>query len=222
MSDASCYINCMIITYHGVEFFRVQVGDTVIALNPPAKDSKFKSGRFGADICFVTLNHQDMNGVSAVTLGEKKPFVIEGPGEYEVRGVFAKGMPSPSLYGGEKGINTIYSVTFDGLHLVFLGALVGPNLPASISEELDEVDLLFLPIGGQGVLSPSEAEKISVTLEPKLIIPMHYGAVGLAGALKTFLKEGGAENTKGIDKLTLKRKDLDGKEGEIVVLTSST
>lgn len=211
----------MIITYHGVEFFRVQVGDTVIAFNPPSKDSKFKASRFGADLCFVTLNHQDMNGVSAVTLGEKKPFVVEGPGEYEVKGVFAKGLPSASVYGGEKRINTIYSVAFDGLNLAFLGAVFEPTLPASVLEEFDDIDVLFVPIGGGGVLGPSEAEKIGVTLEPKLIIPMHYGSLGTPGALKSFLKEAGAGGTKEIDKLTLKRKDLEGKEGEVVVLASN-
>lgn len=227
MSNVACFVFFlllfylpMIITYYGIMFFRVQVGDTIIAFNPPSKDSKYKPNRFGADVCFISLNHKDTNGVSTVTLGEKKPIIIQGPGEYEVKGIFARGLPSISKYDGEKRINTIYSVNFEGLHLVYLGAAIGPSLSADVEEGLDNIDVLFVPIGGGGVLSVAEADKVSVTLEPKLIIPMHYGTVGAPGALKNFLKEGGAEGTKEVDKLTLKRKDLDGKEGEIIVLAS--
>jgi hypothetical protein len=53
----------MIITYQGVEFFKVQFGNTTIAFNPISKDSKFKPTRFFADIALVSLNDKDMNGV---------------------------------------------------------------------------------------------------------------------------------------------------------------
>ncbi len=85
-------------------------------------------------------------------------------------------------------------------------------------ESIEDIDILFLPIGGDGVLDPAAAEKLSVALEPKIIIPMHYGEVGIDGALKKFLKEAGEENIKPIEKLTIKKKDLEGKKGEVVVL----
>ena len=90
----------------------------------------------------------------------------------------------------------------------------------------EEIDILFVPIGGEGVLSASEAHEVAVSLEPRLIIPTHYpstssGQVGIGekDALKTFLKEGGAEGEKAQEKLTIKKKDLEGKAGEIVVLS---
>ena len=64
-----------------------------------------------------------------------------------------------------------------------------------------------------------KANKLAVTLEPKIIIPMHYGEVGIDNALKKFIKEAGEEGVKPIDKLTLKKKDLEGKEGEVVILS---
>ena len=90
----------MIITYYGGEFFKVQFGDTTLAFNPISKDSKLKSSRFGADIVLSTTYHSDFNGVEQVSHGDKKPFVISGPGEYEVKEVFIKGLPSESKYGG--------------------------------------------------------------------------------------------------------------------------
>ena len=77
-----------------------------------------------------------------------------------------------------------------------------------------------MPIVGECVLEPAKAYKLAVSLEPKLIIPMHYGDIGMKDALKAFLKEAG-ENPSPVAKLTLKKKDLEGKEADVVVLESS-
>lgn len=209
----------MVITYLGGECFKMQFGDMVIAFNPPAKDSALKSPRFGADIGLVSLNHPDFNGAEQLEFGEKKPFIVSGPGEYEVKGVFIKGFKSNSQYGGKDKLNTIYTLGLDNMNICFLGA-VSEDLDAETNEAIDEVDVLFVPVGGEGVLSPAAAYKMAVKLEPKLIIPMHFGAIGSKDALKTFLKEAG-ETTKSVDKLTIKKKDLEGKSGEVVVLDST-
>ncbi len=208
----------MIITYLGGESVKVQFSDIVIAFNPISKDSSLKASRFGADIVLSSLNHPDMNGIEQVTFGEKKPFVINGPGEYEVKGVFIKGLSSVSEYGDEgKRINTIYTVTLEGMNICFLGAVNTGELSSEADEAIDEVDVLFVPIGGGGVLEPSQAYKLAVYTEPKIIIPIHYGDIGNKDALKIFLKEAG-QNPSPEAKLTLKRKDLEGKDGEVVVL----
>jgi len=207
----------MIITFLGGESVKVSFGDTTLAFNPISKDSKLKPAKFGADVVLSTINHEDMNGVDQVTFGEKKPFVISGPGEYEVKGVFIKGFGSESNYDGEKCINTIYSVSLEGMNICFLGAINQESLPKDADEAIDGIDVLFVPIGGEGVLDASKAYKLAVSLEPKLIIPMHYGDIGEKDALKTFLKEAG-ENPKPEPKLTLKKKDLEGKDAEVVVL----
>ncbi len=210
----------MIITYLGCEFFKVQFGDTTIALNPISKDSKLKPTRFFADIALVSLNDKDMNGVENLSYNGNDPFVINGPGEYETKGVFIKGFGSVSNYGGVEKINTIYSISLENMNLCFLGALSDINLSAEVKEALGEVDVLFLPIGDEGVLDPVKAEKLAVELEAKIIIPMHYDDVGTKDVLKKYLKEAGEEKIEAVDKLTLKRKDLDGKEGDTVVLSS--
>lgn len=209
----------MIITYYGGEFFKVQFGDTTLAFNPISKDSKLKSSRFGADIVLSTTYHADFNGVEQVSHGDKKPFVISGPGEYEVKEVFIKGLSSESKYGGKDLVNTIYTVSLENMNICFLGALNNSELKNETVEALDEIDILFVPIGGDGVLDPVKAYKLAVSLEPKIIIPMHYGDVGANDALKVFLKEAG-ENPKSESKLTLKKKDLEGKEGDIILLDS--
>ncbi|MES2087486.1 MAG: MBL fold metallo-hydrolase [Patescibacteria group bacterium] len=212
----------MIITYLGLEAFKIQFGDTVIAVNPISKDSKRKVSRFGADIALISLNDPDFNGVEAVTHGDRAPFAITGPGEYEIKGIFIKGFKGESHYGlkagsGESRLNTIYSLSLEGMNLCFLGALDSKDLSAETKEALDDIDVLFVPIGGEGVLSPSLAYELAVKLEPKIIIPTHYENAQDKN-LKLFLKEAGEEGIKPVDKLTLKKKDLEGKEGEAIVL----
>jgi L-ascorbate metabolism protein UlaG (beta-lactamase superfamily) len=210
----------MVITYMGGECFKVTQGDLTIALNPPSKDSELKTSKFGSDIVLSTLNHDDMNGTENASFGDREPFVIKGPGEYEVKGIAIRGYGSKSQYGGEEGINTIYSIALEGMNLCFLGALSSTDLPPAAKQELDDVDILFVPIGGEGVLDHAQAYKLAVQLEPKAIVPMHYGELGGKDALKAFLKEAGSEGTAAADKLTIKRKDLEGKEGEIIVLSA--
>lgn len=208
----------MIISYHGLQSFKVQFGDTVIAYNPISKDSKHKSVKYGADIVLSSTNHEDFNGTDQAARGDKLPFAITGPGEYEIKEVFIKGFQSKSQYAGKERLNTIYTVLLEGINLCFLGALSDTKIADETLEAIDTVDILFAPIGGEGVLTATQAYKVAVELEPKLIIPMHYGEVGDKNALKTFLKEGGEDSGTAQDKLTIKKKDLEGKEGDIVVL----
>ena len=201
----------MVISYLGGQCFKVSQGDLTLAFNPPSKDSSLKASKFGADIALVSLNHEDFNGVENAAFGDREPFVISGPGEYEVKGVAVRGFASESNYDGAKSINTIYSVSLEGMTLCFLGAQASADLPAAAKQELDDIDVLFVPVDTLGV---ANAYKLSVQLEPKVIVPMHYDDK----SLKSFLKEAGAEGVTVEERLTIKKKDLEGKEAEVVVL----
>lgn len=212
----------MVITHHGGQCFKVTFGDLTLVFDPINKGATLPSVRFGADIALVSRSHPDMNGVDEVTYGDKKPFAITGPGEYERQGVTAQGFLSKSAYGLKKGeesaVNTIYVVRLEDMTLVHLGALADTELPTEARESIDDIDVLFVPVGGEGVLTPAKAHELAVSLEPKVIIPMHWSGIGAPKALDAFLKEAG-NGVKKEDKLTLKRKDLVGLEGSILVLT---
>jgi hypothetical protein len=212
----------MIITHHGAEFFKVSFGDITLAFNPISKASTLKQTRFGADIALISLEHLDMNGVEQVMHNGKEPLVVRGPGEYEKNDILIKGYPTSSHYGGVELINTAYLVTLERMNLLFLGAIDTKELPTDLKEALDKIDILFVPIGGEGVFEPDDAHAFAVSVEPKIVIPTHYGGVGRKDALDLFLKEGGL--TKGdaniTEKLTIKARDLDDKQNEIVVFAS--
>jgi L-ascorbate metabolism protein UlaG (beta-lactamase superfamily) len=208
----------MIITYLGKQFFKIGQGSLSVAFNPISKDSKsgISPSRFGSDIALSTINHPDYNGFEMVSHGETVPFEISGPGDYEIKDIFIKGIMTQTELGGKKYINTIYSLTIENISLCFLGAVSDDKLSSSIRGQIESPDILFIPIGNNDLLDPSEAYKLAVTLEPKIIIPMDYDEK----TLKAFLKEAGQEKVAPVDKLTIKAKEIMGREGEVVVLSS--
>jgi L-ascorbate metabolism protein UlaG (beta-lactamase superfamily) len=211
----------MVITHMGGQCFKVTFGDLTLAFDPISKGGSLPAVKFGADIALISRNHPDMNGVAEVTYGERAPFVVSGPGEYERAGVTVQGFLTKSKYGlaknEESGVNTMYAVDLEGMNLVFLGALSDPVLPADAREAIDEIDILFVHVGGEGVLTPAAAHELAVSLEPHIIIPMHWSGMGQGKALEAFLKEeGGASET--VDKLTIKKKDAAQKDGAIIVI----
>ncbi len=205
----------MIITYFGKQFFKIQQGETILSFNPVSKSSKSGiNAHFGADIALVTTNQADYNGLEQLSHGERVPFVINGPGDYEVKKIFIKGMLSNVFLANKKYINTIYIFSVDNINIVFLGALSDGEISKEASEAISNPDILFVPIGGKDLLDAKASTKFALSLEPKMIIPMDYDDA----SLKAFLKEIGEEKAEVVEKLTLKLKDLEGKEGEVVVL----
>ncbi|HJN62970.1 MAG TPA: MBL fold metallo-hydrolase [Candidatus Paceibacterota bacterium] len=214
----------MVITYSGLEFFRIQSGNLTLIFNPVSKGSKQKISppRFKTDIAIVSLNHPDFDGVGGLSKKDgSQTFIIDGPGEYEIQGIFIKGFLSSSNYDGKENINTIYKVTIEGINLCFLGALGDKNISESTLGEIDDSEILFVPIGNEGVLNASDAYKLSVKISPNVIIPMHFDSVGEKNSLSKFLKEEGITKLAPIDKLTVKKSILATKDGEIIVLESS-
>lgn len=204
----------MIITHHGGQCFKVSFGETTIAFDPISKKSKLTPVKFGSDVAFISMRHQNFDGADQVAHGTREPFIVSGPGEYEVGEVTARGYGVETIYDKEKRINTIYQVTLEGINMVFLGALGSSEIDPKILGELGNIDILFVPIGGGDVLDVPAASKLAVKLEARCIIPMHYDAT----ALKAFLKEEGVEGRTSEEKLTIKKKDLETMESEVVVL----
>jgi hypothetical protein len=212
-----CYNRYMIITYLGKQFFKIQQGDLVVAFNPISKDSKaFNGSRFGSNIALSTINHPDYNGFEMVSHGETVPFEINGPGDYEIKDIFIKGTMTETILDKKKYINTIYSMTIENISICFLGLLTKEKVSTEVIEQMESPDILFVPVGNSDLLSSAEAYKLAVKLEPKIIIPMDYDEK----TLKAFLKEGGQDKVSAIEKLTIKAKDIIGRESEIVVLSA--
>ncbi len=207
----------MIITYYGDQFFKISQGDTVIAINPPGKESGRSPSRFGSVLALSTTNHPLYNGFDVVTYGENAPFIVSGPGEYEHSGVVVRGKGNTTTIDGTEFQNTVYTFNFEDITIAFLGP-ISESLNASMLDVVGTPDILFVPIGGEGVLTPAAAYKLAVSIAPKIIIPMDYGTGRTKDALKMFLKEAAEENVEPVDKLTIRKKEIEAKEGDVIVL----
>ncbi len=199
----------MVITHYGRQYFKLTLGDLTIAINPPSKG--LKPARFGADIALITANTADYNDAETVTLGDKEPFVIDSAGSYEVRELFFAGAPSTATIDAKEYINTVFGFDLDGIKIAFLGSAYDDKKMSTEAKEIAAgADMIFMSIGED----PSLAYKTATGFDPSVIIPMEY----TDETLKRFLKDAGQEKTEVVEKLTLKRRDLDGKDGFVMVL----
>jgi len=138
--------------------------------------------------------------------------VINGPGEYEISGVLILGIATfhDGEGGKKRGKNTVYLMEIDEISVCHLGDL-GHVLTGEQVEEIDNVDVLLLPVGGVSTINAPMAAEIVRQLEPKAVIPMHYKTPALSWELEPverFLKEIGAKELNPQPKLSLTKSNL--------------
>ncbi|MBI2483192.1 MBL fold metallo-hydrolase [Candidatus Uhrbacteria bacterium] len=200
----------MLIAYHGDACIRLtgkhDAGEFAVLLDPyDVKVTGLKPIRPSAVhlVC-----------ATAGTLPEfgEGPFVVRGPGEYEVHGVSVTGFPA--------GATTIYRIAAEGLSIGHLGNCAVP-LDAAMIERLGEVDVLTVPVGGNGVLNAKQASAVIEQVEPRLVIPIQYRAPGLSlpyESIDAFCKEMGCSAKSPEEKLRVVKKELPTDEMWVRVL----
>lgn len=216
----------MEITFLGHSSFRIKCKKNIIVTDPYNENVGFEMPQVSADIITISHQHQDHNNLAAVkpTTKREKPFVVDGPGEYEISNVSIFGVASfhDNSGGSKRGENTIYLISVDGLRLAHLGDL-GHKLTEGQLEEINGVDVLFIPVGGNYTIDDNQAVEIIGQIEPKVIIPMHYKTAemkadfGIDLTVNDFLKTIGEEGSKPREKLIISKDKLPP-EREIVIL----
>ena len=104
-----------------------------------------------------------------------RPVVFKGLVNRESHKMEFRGISSyhDSVYGGQRGLNTIFVIKADGLNLCHLGDL-GHILDSDKLEEIGTIDILFIPVGGFYTIDSSQATQIIKYIKPKISVPMHY------------------------------------------------
>ena len=214
----------MEIRYLGHSSFLIQTKSVNIVCDPYGADLglKFPSG-VKADIVTISHDHYDHNNLKDIS---GNPYIIKEPGEFEIKGVNIFGVSSfhDNNEGKDHGMNTMFLIEVEGVTICHLGDL-GQALSTNQINELDGVDVLLIPVGGTYTLNAKEAEEVILQIEPKIVIPMHYGVPGLKENLSPvadFLKEMGKENIEVQNKLTIKSSLDLSEETQIVVLERSS
>ncbi|NLG51471.1 MAG: MBL fold metallo-hydrolase [Chloroflexi bacterium] len=209
----------MEISWYGQSCFRLRSRGLALVTDPYSPETGLKLPRLTANVVTVSHDHEDHNYVKGV---KGSPYVITGPGEYEVGGVFVFGVATyhDARQGEERGKNTAYLIEFEGVTICHLGDL-GHALTQEQVEQLNGIDVLLIPVGGRTTLTGARAAEVVGVLEPKVVIPMHYKIRGLEASLETanrFLKEMGVETPERMETLTITEGQYEEADDTRVVL----
>jgi len=212
----------MNITWRGQTCFRLNAqknrnGSVNILIDPFLnKESGLRSPKLEADIFLISDGSE--NNKKKLSAIDKNGFLISGPGEYDIKGVYIKGIQTATK---EKEPAIIYTIEDEEIKICHLGKLGQEELSSEQIEKIGEVDILMVPIGGGEALNAKEAIKIMAQIEPKITIPMYYQIPKLKtklSGLNEFLKELGIKSLQPLAKLSIKKKDISKDEAKIIAL----
>jgi len=205
----------MNIIWHGQSFFEISTKDTKneelkIAIDPFDKSIGLKIPKVEAQILLITHNHSDHSNKKAIN---GNPFLIESPGEYETKGVYVKGVQGfhDDSQGKEKGKVVFYIIEVENIRICHLSDIGQKELTSEQIEQIGNIDILMIPVGGVYTLDAKQAANIISQIEPKIVIPMHYQVPNLnlkLNSLEQFLKEIGSSNAEPQKKFKVKMSDI--------------
>lgn len=206
----------MVIQFHGVSCVRISTkveNEEVSVLTDPFDTSLGKLPRnLSAEI--VTLSRADDKAHNHVEAVKSEHFLIDTPGEYEVKGIPIYGVPAKS--------STLFHFTVEGVRIAHLGA-VNSQLTDDQLDKLGDIDILMLPVGGGDVLDAKKAADLVSRIEPRAVVPMHFKMEGLklkGDPLTPFIKESGLK-TETMDKWKVQKKDLSNEETQLIILAKA-
>lgn len=199
----------MEISWLGHACFRIKGAQSAVITDPYSPDLGYSLGKPTARI--VTVSHQHPGHSYVQGVGGEPRLVIE-PGEYEIGGILIMGTATfhDEEQGQKRGKNTVYLMEVDEVSICHLGDL-GHVLTTEQVEEIDNVDVLLLPVGGVSTINASIAAEVVRQLEPKVVVPMHYKTEVLKRELEPvdgFLKEMGVKEVNPQPKLSLTKANL--------------
>ncbi|MBV9278964.1 MAG: MBL fold metallo-hydrolase [Chloroflexi bacterium] len=206
----------MEILFLGHSAFRLRGRDVTVVTDPYPPQIGFSMGKVSANI--VTVSHESPNH-SFVGGVQGNPRVVAGPGEYEIADVLIAGVATAQE--PRKGaLNTAYVLRFDDLAACHLGDLRS-KLANQQLEELGDIDVLFIPVGGGNALDPTAAAEVVSQIDPRIVVPMHYhmdgGRVEGLESVEGFVREMGSKDIVPEPKLSVTRSSLPP-EVRVVVL----
>jgi L-ascorbate metabolism protein UlaG (beta-lactamase superfamily) len=211
----------MEITWYGHSCFRItERGQTAVVCDPyDSQTVGYQPLKLKADI--VTISHESPSH-SFVKAVKSDPYIINGPGEYEVGGVFITGLRTDQHKKRENGqpVNTLYLIDFGGINIVHLGDML--QVPSQTEvESLGPVHVALVPVGDAGSLNAAKASEVISLFEPNIVIPMHYQtpATNLKlDPIGKFLKEMGLSAVETLPSLKVASVAALPEETQVIVL----
>jgi L-ascorbate metabolism protein UlaG (beta-lactamase superfamily) len=153
-------------------FFIETENSTRIMCDPSDEATGYDIVPRECEMLLISHPHHDHNN-AALALGDY--YKIEGPGEYEARGVKVTGLETYHDHhcGKRRGCNTVYVIEADGLKIVHMGD-IGEIPDERTMAAIKNADVLLIPVGGVYTVGGEEAAETVRLASPKVAVPMHY------------------------------------------------
>jgi L-ascorbate metabolism protein UlaG (beta-lactamase superfamily) len=210
----------MEIAWYGHSCFRLaERGKATVVTDPYDESIGYPLPKLKAEV--VTISH-DAPGHSNAANVKGMQRLLNGPGEYEIGGVFIIGAAMHSTQGAQPRYNVAYMFDYDGLTVAHLGDL--DHVPhQSTVEAMGNIDIVLVPVGGGAGLNATQAAEVVSLLEPGIVVPMHYKTdenVLDLEPVDRFLKEMGVSRIQQEETLRVTKSSLP-EQTQIVVLGCS-
>ena len=175
----------------------------------------------GVDLLLVTHEHMDHNGVEAIAGEPATLRSTAGRLESPIGEVVAVASEHDEAAGTQRGPNTIFVFTLDGLRVAHFGDFGQSELRPEQAEAIGEVDLAILPVGGGPTIGAAGAKAIVDRLQPKWVVPMHYRTpkISFLDDAEEFLAL--IEHVERLDSPGFETGDLAGKDGPVAVVPAA-
>jgi len=153
------------------------------------------------------------------------PYVISGPGEYEIGGVFVTGLRTDkgTKNGSDLRVNTLFLIDYFGINIVHLGDMVQVPTQTEV-ESLGPVHIALVPVGGGDGLTATKASEVISLFEPNIVIPMHYAtsdSIAELDPIGKFLKVMGLSTVETLPNLKISKPESLPDETQVIVLDCS-
>ena len=209
----------MEITWYGHSCFRItERGNASVVTDPfDHKVVGYKELSLRADI--VTISH-DAPGHNFTKVVKGAKWQIDGPGEYEIGGVFLTAVPVGKHDQNGNGREMVYVFDYDGITVGHLGDLKAVPSRKEV-DAFGKIDILLVPVGGGKSLNAAKAAEVVNLIEPGIVVPMHYKTKAAKQELDDlggFLKQIGiSDEIAPEDSLKVSARDIP-EETKVVVL----
>jgi L-ascorbate metabolism protein UlaG (beta-lactamase superfamily) len=127
-----------------------------------------------AELLLVTHEHTDHNGVEAIGGSPQALRSTAGTHESPVGEVIGVASEHDDVAGTQRGPNTIFCFTLDGLRICHFGDFGQAALRPEQLAAIGEIDVLILPVGDGPTIGGEPAAAVVRALRPRLVVPMHY------------------------------------------------
>jgi L-ascorbate metabolism protein UlaG (beta-lactamase superfamily) len=221
----------MRVEWHGQSAFTLE-GDGEKAFIDPFGDTSGLAARGirfeyppiaaeGVGLLLVTHEHMDHNGVEAIAGEPHTVRALAGRHETPLGEVLGVASEHDEAAGSERGANTIFVFTVDGVRVAHFGDFGQARLRPEQRAAIGPVDLVFLPVGAGPTIGAEGAAEIAAELRPRWLVPMHYRThrTGFLEPVDDFL--GLMDRVERLDGPVFETGDLPGGEGSLVVVPAA-